>query len=106
MGLLKLMGLWLPQNRLAEVAREIADRSQREVTQLVSGQTAGMSAAEQRGYIRARSASVIHREVDLAMHWERHLRAVDRPTLVQLATEAVVTAVASTPRTRRQRKVA
>jgi hypothetical protein len=104
MGLLQLTTLWRPSERLAEIARQIAERSQPEVSQRVSGGTAGMSAPERRGYIRARSAAVIHREVDRAMLQQPILRAADRPALLQLATDAVITAVAcKTPPARRRR---
>jgi hypothetical protein len=106
MGLLQLTKLWRPTERLAETARQIADRSRQEVSQRVAGATSGMSAAERRGYIRARSAAVIHREVDQAMLQQPSLRAADRPALLQLATEAVTTVVASQLPPARRRRVA
>jgi hypothetical protein len=106
MGLLQLTTLWRPSERLAEIARQIAERSRQEVSQRVLGGTGGMSAAERRGYIRARSAAVIHREVDQAMLQQPALRAVDRPALLQLATDAVITVVASSTPPARRRRVA
>ena len=76
MGLLQLASLWRPNERIEEIAQEIAERSQREVCQRVSARTAGMSDAERRGYVRVRSAAVIHREVDAAMLKDHRLRTV------------------------------
>ena len=106
MGLLQLLSIWRPSDRLAEIATQIAGRSQDAVAERVSGRTAGMSAAERRGYIRARSAAVIHREVDKTMLQQPHLQADDRTALLQMATETVVTAVACETAAARKRRVA
>ena len=106
MGLLQLLSLGNPTERLSGIAQRVAERSQREVAQRVAGRTAGMSAAERRGYIRARSAAVVQRECDVALAENRHLRAADRDVLVELATNAVIAALSSATVTSRHRQAA
>jgi hypothetical protein len=106
MGLLEVFSLCLPNEHITDAARQIAARCQPELSQRVCGRFAGMSAAEKRGYIRARSANVVQREVDLALQWDRRLRAADRPTLLQMTTDAVLAAVAAESGTRRKKQVA
>ncbi len=106
MGLLQLLSLWRPTERLTEIAERVAERSQQEVALGVAGRTVGMSAAERRGYIRARSAVIIQRESDVALAENRQLRAADRAALVELATNAVIAAVSSATITSRQRTAA
>ena len=106
MGVLQLLSLGRPTVRLTEIAQQVAQRSQREVTQRVAGRTAGMSAAERRGYIRARSAVIIQRESAVALAETQQPRAADRAALVELATNAVIAAVSSATVTSRQRTAA
>ena len=106
MRLLQMLSFWRPSERLTEIAQRVAERSQREVAQRVAGRTAGMSAAERRGYIRARSAVIIQRESAVALAETQQPRAADRAALVELATNAVIAAVSSATVTSRQRTAA
>jgi hypothetical protein len=72
------------------LARQIAERSCIEVLRRLSGLSSDMSIAEARGYIRTRSAVVVHREVNRMMHSERSLRPSERSKLIELATELLV----------------
>ena len=106
MGALQLLSLWNLTRRPTEIAQQVAKRCQREVLQQVVGHTVGMSAPERRGYIRARSATIVQRESDVALAKNRQLRAADRVAVVELATDAVVAAVYSATVTPRQKKAA
>jgi hypothetical protein len=53
-----------------------------------------MSPREARGYIRARAAVIVHREVDWTLARERHVRPSDRAKLISLVTDEIVAAVA------------
>lgn len=106
MGFLERVALWMPGEHITDIATEIAERSRGEITQRVAGAVAAMSAAERRGYIRVRAANVIHREVDATLNHDRRLRTVDRAALVEVATEAAVTAVSAQGQAVKRRKVA
>jgi hypothetical protein len=72
------------------LARQVAERSCIEVLRRLSGLSSDMSNAEARGYIRTRSAVVVHREVNRLMHCERTLRTTECSRLIELATELLV----------------
>jgi hypothetical protein len=79
--------------RLMRVAQRIAEQSLGEVSRRVNGLTADMSAAEARGYIRARAAGVVHRQVATAIRSDDRLRPADRARLINMATETLVLAI-------------
>jgi hypothetical protein len=78
------------EDRLDQLAQRVAERSRVEVSRRICGVTPEMSPAEIRGYIRARSAVVVHREVNLALQRERHLSTSERTRLIEMATEMLV----------------
>jgi hypothetical protein len=90
MGLFNLIAQLRRRERLTIMARRIAERSLDEVARRVVGLGPEMSAAESRGYIRARAAIVICREVNLLLALNRHVHFDDRTRLTHLATEEVV----------------
>ena len=90
MGLFNLITLLRKRERLTRIARRIAERSLDEVARRVVGLSPEMSLAETRGYVRARAAVVIYREVNLLLARERRIHFDDRTRLVRLATEEVV----------------
>lgn len=95
MGLIGLLaGLWSAQ-AIAEVSRQIAQLSYATVRESVEGRTNGMSRAEARGYIRAKSTPVIRTEVETALARHSSLKESARQALVTQATERVVRAVHS-----------
>ncbi len=99
MGLFKLNARPRTEDRLAKLAKRIAERSRSEVVQRILGMEPDMSPCETRGYIRARAAVVVHREVDLTLARERRIRRSDRTKLISLATDALVAAVTGGNRT-------
>ena len=90
MGLFNLITQLRRRERLTIMARRIAERSLDEVARRIVGLSPEMSAAETRGYIRARAAVVICREVNLLLALGRHVNFDDRTRLTHLATEEVV----------------
>ena len=89
------------EERLAKLAKRIAERSYAEVIKRIDGMVPDMSPSEARGYIRARAALVVHREVNRALHRERRLKASERAKLITLVTEAIVEAVGDQNRMQR-----
>jgi hypothetical protein len=83
------------------LARQIAVRTLDEVADRITGLSPEMSTAEARGYIRARAAKVVNREVLLVFRGRR-LNAADQSQLVAMATDAIITAILSDRRTLRR----
>jgi len=83
------------------LAKQIAARTLDEVAQRITGLSPEMSTAEARGYIRARAAKVINREVMLAFRGHR-LSTVDQSQLAAMVTDAIITAILSDRRTLRR----
>ena len=81
------------EERLSKLARRIAERSWSEVSRRILGLHSEMSSSEARGYIRARAAVVVQREVNLAFMHDRRLRAVDRCKLITMVTDALVNSI-------------
>jgi hypothetical protein len=75
---------------LAEVAIAVARRCRADVLQRCERRAVYMSAAEARGYIRARSAAVICPEVERTLAVDLLLDAKSAGELLEQATEAVV----------------
>ena len=93
MGLFNLIAQLRKRDRLPGIAHRIAERSLDEVARRIVGLGLEMSAAETRGYIRARAAVVIHREVNLLLALDHSVRFQDRTWLTHVATEEVVEAL-------------
>src|ERR1051325_6503225 len=91
------MNLWdllLPHRtgRLqARLANEIAQRSRAEVWQRVEHRARTMRLAEARGYMRARAAEIIHREVDHALACQHGHASLNREQILNQSTDLVVT---------------
>lgn len=80
--------------RLEEVADQSAARARHAVWDRVKKQVGGMGLAEARGYVRARSAAVVHREIDRALQHDASLRGADRARLVELTTFSLIRMIA------------
>ncbi|MDC0936536.1 hypothetical protein OAS39_09625 [Pirellulales bacterium] len=81
-----------PARRLDPLARQIADLSSAAVLNLVAGRTDRMTLCETRGYIRARAACEIRRQVRLSLA-NGSADAGLGPQLVRKATDRVVPVV-------------
>jgi len=93
MALLNLGVRSRSEERLARLAWRIVERSRSEVMRRIWGLREDMSSSEARGYIRARAAIVVQREVNLALGRERSLRPADRRRLISMVTDALVNGV-------------
>lgn len=80
--------------KLEEVAQRAAARTRHAVWERVRWQIGSMGPAEARGYVRARSALVVHREVDRLLRHDGLVRRSARSRLIELTTEAVLRIVA------------
>lgn len=76
--------------RTASLARQIARRSQGDVFGRVHDLIFGMSPHEMRGYIRARAARVIRRELSSSTVAVGQLSDANRQLLFRITTECVV----------------
>lgn len=103
MGLFRLNSRSRTVDRLAKLAKRIAERCRDEVVHRILGMEPDMSPCEARGYIRARAAVVVHREVDLTLAREKRLRRADRNRLISLTTEALVAEATDRNRTSSRR---
>ncbi len=93
MALLNLGKRSRSEERLARIANRIVERTRSEVTRRILGLRADMSNSEARGYIRARAAVVVQREVNLVLGRERRLRPSDRRRLIGMVTDALVNGI-------------
>lgn len=103
MALFRLSARSRTVDRLTKLAKRITERCRSEVAQRVLGIEPDMSPCEARGYIRARAAVVVHREVDVTLERERRLGRADRARLISLVTDALVADVTSENRIRSRR---
>ena len=77
-------------DKTAARAEEIAERCFDPVWRRVRGRVLSMSVNESRGYIRARAAAVVRREIDLALRRPQPAGRVSPSKLTALATHAVI----------------
>jgi hypothetical protein len=73
--------------KLAEIAEEAAFRVRPAVWERVRWQLGTMSPAESRGYVRARSAAVVQREIDRLIRHDASVRPAARARLIALTKE-------------------
>lgn len=85
-----LLGRLHRSSLLAQVADEIAAACLEPVCCRVQAHAASMSAAEARGYIRARAAAVVDPGVETAIAGRQQLRGSDRESLIQLVTQRLI----------------
>jgi hypothetical protein len=84
--------------RLVELADSLAAQSRSDVWQRVEHQLSRMNDAEAQGYIRARAASVIAREVDRTLVRESDSFKARRQRLIELTTASVIRLVVTQAR--------
>jgi hypothetical protein len=93
------MGFWnfLSRRRnarkAARMAAEVADRSVAPVLGRVKRRAATMRVSEARGYVRARSLEIVHRELAVLQKGQAKLDPALQTEIVGQASEAVVTRV-------------
>lgn len=80
--------------RLEEVAEQAASIARHSVWNRVQRQIGSMGPAEARGYVRARSAAVMHRVIDQVIRHDASLSVAIRARLITLATESITRAIA------------
>lgn len=90
MNLLSLFTRSPSAQHLHRVAQTIAGRVRHTVWQRVSHRSPSMSKNEARGYIRARAATIVDREVDQAIHRDRHLNASHHDKIANSVLDAIV----------------
>ena len=92
---------WLVSDRVTEMAERVAGRSRMAVWQRVVDRAGALAAAESRGYIRARAASVVQAEMDRLIEQEGPKVARQRERIVALATQSLVETLAAQIQQRR-----
>jgi hypothetical protein len=90
------------EEHLQALAVRVVQCSLTEVLQRVTALTPQMSPAEARGYIRARAAKVVNREIAAICAAEPRLRPADRSRLVALVTDSLVATITQQRRTGRR----
>ncbi len=78
------------EKKLALIAEEVAGRSRHVVWQRVSRRLEVMRSWEAKGYIRARSAVILQRELDTVFQHHRIDTPAQQTQVYQWASEAVV----------------
>lgn len=110
MGMTKLFTGWLVKDTVAELAERVAGRSRQQVWQRIQHRIGSLTAAEARGYIRARSANVIEDELDRLITQEGAKAAGNRDRISALASEmlmqSILTSTHAMRETRRIRRAA
>ena len=79
-----------PTARIEALARQVAEVCVEDVARLVAGYVENMTLSEARGYVRARSGSIVRRHTRLAIG--RHPQALQAwsPGIVRAATERII----------------
>ena len=93
MPLMSFIHRFRNQQRLVRVAENIATRSHDRVWQRTGIMAARMTAAEARGYIRARAVTVIHREAERHFSDQNHLPLTLRSEVMELAVESLIESI-------------
>lgn len=101
----KVIAQWLVFDHLTEMAERVAGRSRLAVWQRVSERLGSLGAMEARGYIRARSAAVIHAETDRLIEQEGAKVARIRERIVAAASASLVETIVVQVQQRRQTAV-
>jgi hypothetical protein len=78
------------ESRLQSASRGIAARIRPQVWLRVAERLPAMGANESRGYIRARAASLVQREVDSLYQEDQTLKTRHRRRLIDLASDELV----------------
>jgi hypothetical protein len=97
MGAIQLVSEWLGGDRVTQMAERVAGRSRMAVWQRVNQRLPTLGPTEARGYVRARSAAVIHQETERLLEQEgikvARLRDQIETAARQLLTETIVAQV-------------
>jgi hypothetical protein len=96
MGLTKLLSGWLVRDTVADFAERVAGRSRQRVWQRIQHRITSLSAAEARGYIRARSSVIIDDEIDRLITQEGAKAAGNRDRIFALASEMLMQSILTT----------
>ncbi len=83
-----LLGNRSPNNE--PLVRQIAEQCLAEVCQLVAGRMDGMTLAEARGYVRARSTQVVLRQARIAIANSTDVELSAMAGLARMATERLI----------------
>lgn len=110
MGLSHIVASLLGTDRVDELARRIAERSQGAVWQRVVHRISTLAGSEARGYVRARAGAIVLRETNLIVA-EESIRTQSLPMKIyQAALDRVIELIVEQNRQQRQqaqpRKVA
>lgn len=110
MGLSQMLASLLGTDRVDELARRIAERSQGAVWQRVAHRISTLAGSEARGYVRARAGAIVLRETNLIVA-EESIHTESLPMKIyQAALERVIGLIVEQNRQQRQqaqpRKVA
>ena len=102
MALSQLLAALLGTDRVDELSRRIAERSQGAVWQRVAHRIDSLAGSEARGYVRARAGAIVLRETNLIVA-EENIRAESLPMKIyQAALERVIDLIAEQNRQQRQ----
>ena len=96
MGFSTLFTPWLAKNTVAELAERVAGRSRQLVWQRIQHRIATLPAAEARGFIRARSSTIIEDEIDRLVEQEGPKAAGNRDRISALASEMLMQSILTT----------
>ena len=83
------------ENRFEKMAEDVAKHSREAVWLRVRDRLATLGLNEARGYIRARSAMIIHEQVDYVISEEQTVKESQRAKLIEAATESVIRMICS-----------
>jgi hypothetical protein len=101
MGLRSILQRWFGDDRTARaLSLEAARRCETAVWQRVGDRATTMPLAEARGYVRARGAAIVRRQVELVLLSHPETSAVSRVQVLELALEAAVVRAVDVLRTR------
>ncbi len=105
MGLSQLLASLLGTDRVDELARRIAERSQGAVWQRVIHRIHTLAGSEARGYVRARAGAIVLRETNLIVA-EEDIRTESLPMKIyKAALDRVIELVVEQSRQQRQHAV-
>ncbi len=78
------------EQQLLALAQQVAGRTRPVVWQRVSHRISTMGSSETRGYVRARAAMIVDREVELAIHRDQRFNPTSHSSVAGAAMDALV----------------
>jgi hypothetical protein len=95
LGVSKVLGRWLGNDHIADMAERVAGRSRMGVWQRVLHRLPALGPTEGRGYLRARAIGVVREETSRLIEQEGSALAANRGQIEEAALQLLISMISS-----------